>query len=175
MPSLGIKRTKTPGPKWTDRNDRTKGGSPSLPASPLRARGFHAACSGFPALPGQAFPPLQGASTLNAIYSRTALTDRGRDEGRERTLQQGTEGLLDLPNASGEKGIGPEDSKDRPSGTQDMGPGSRVASIQGGSCTLVLLALLENLLTNGQDFRSSDLSHRQLETREDSLRPGTYP
>lgn len=68
--------------------------------------------------------------------------------------------------------MGLEDSKDRPSGTQDVGPGSRVASIQGGACTL---ALLENLLTNGQDFRSSDLSHRELETREGSLRPGTYP
>lgn len=148
MPRLGIKRTKTPGPKWTDKSDRPKGGSPSLPASPVRARGFHTACSGFPALPGQAFPPLQEARALRATYSRTAWTDRGRDKGRDRTrpcskVQRDSQ---TCPHTSREKGMGPEDSRakhdhDQPSGTQDEGSGSRVAGLQGGALYLSEISL----------------------------------
>lgn len=79
---------------------------PFPPSFPLRARGFHTACSGFPALPGQAFPLHREASTLNAIYSRTALTDRGRDPAAAR--HRGTP--RPVPHSAMEKEVSWEDS-----------------------------------------------------------------
>lgn len=77
--------------------------------------------------------------------------------------------------------MGPEDRRakhDQPSGSQDEGLGSRAAGLQGRTLYLsdtVHTALLGNLLVTDRTSGLPDLFHTELETREDSLRPRTYP